>query len=697
MRRKWILGGIGLVIVGLIVILYIIVVTYDFNKLKPKIVQAVREATGRELTLGGDFKLAFGFSPSISVEAVSFQNAPWGSRPEMATMKRLEIQVALLPLIHRRIQLKRLILVEPDILVETDHSGKSNLEFKTAEKPKAGEKREEEREGLPPLVFDEIRIEKGTVTYQDGKKEKTYSIKIDRLTASLPGGEKPTDLSMKGGFNGQTLEIQGTTGPLAELMAPGKPWPLKITAKAGGTTLTVDGSMKEALKARGLDLVINAEGSSLRKIAEFGGVTNVPDVGPFKLSAKITDPAGKLDVTNLKAVLAESDLAGSVELDLSAKPIQVAADLSSRKLDLKPFFAKKEGKVPDTQKAAKPAVKKERVFSSEPLPLEGLKALDARIKMQAGRLQIPGLAFTNLNTDVTLENGNLTVKPLGFILNGGAVNGVFSLRSQENNFDFALNLKADQLDIGSLLKDLEKDQLLEGKLDAEIDLSGRGRSIADWVGGLNGKTIIMMGKGRLHNKYLGLLGADLAKSILRLINPFKKEEDFTQVNCFVNGFDIKNGLATCTALVLDSDPMRIAGGGDINLKDERLNLSFNPSPKEGIGVSGMGKVSLNLGELTKPLRLGGTLAHPSLAIDTQAALTTIGKAAGGAALLGPAGILAALASTSPDDKNPCLTAIEAAKSGGKPGKKAEEKRTATEGAKEGIEGVGKELQKLFNK
>jgi hypothetical protein len=203
----------------------------------------------------------------------------------------------------------------------------------------------------------------------------------------------------------------------------------------------------------------------------------------------------------------------------------------------------------------------------------------------------------------------------------------------------------------------------------------------------------VLGKGQLHNKYLDLLGADLGKIILRLINPFPQKEDFTQVNCFVNGFEIKNGLATCTALVLDTNQMRIAGGGDINLKDERLNLSLNPSPKEGFGVSGVGKVSLNLGELTKPFRLGGTLAHPSLAIDTQAALTTIGKAVAGAASLGSAGILGALASTSPDDKNPCLTAIEAARRGVKPEKKPEESKKLPEDVKTGIE----ELKKLFNK
>ena len=153
MRWKWILAVIGLLFVALIVILYVIMVTFDFNKLKPKIAQAAREATGRELTLGGDFKVAIGFSPSISVDKVDFQNAPWGSRPEMVKVKRLEIQIALLPLIRREIQFKRLILVEPDILVETDRSGKSNLEFKTAEKPKAEEKKGEGRRRITPSGF----------------------------------------------------------------------------------------------------------------------------------------------------------------------------------------------------------------------------------------------------------------------------------------------------------------------------------------------------------------------------------------------------------------------------------------------------------------------------------------------------------------------------------------------------------------
>jgi len=292
MRWKWVVGTIGLLVVGLIVILYIVLVTYDFNKLKPRIAQVAREATGRELTLGGDLKVSLGFSPSISVNDVDFQNAPWSSRPEMAKVKHLEVQIALFPLIRREVQFKRLILVGPDILVETDPSGRSNLEFTPGEKP---EPEREKREGLHFLIFEELRIEKGMMTYRDQKQAKTYSIEIDSLTASLPRGEKATDFSLKGTFNGKPLEIQGTTGPIGALIIPERPWPVKVTVKVGGDTITFEGSVRELLKGKGLDLNFHADGSSIRKVAEFRRFTNVPDLGPFgyvELSSQVGNLTG---------------------------------------------------------------------------------------------------------------------------------------------------------------------------------------------------------------------------------------------------------------------------------------------------------------------------------------------------------------------------------------------------------------------
>lgn len=97
-------------------------------------------------------------------------------------------------------------------------------------------------------------------------------------------------------------------------------------------------------------------------------------------------------------------------------------------------------------------------------------------------------------------------------------------------------------------------------------------------------------------------------------------------------------VAATTAFALDTNEMSVIGEGDVNLRTEEIDLSLNPVPKKGIGTGLADGLSLSLGELARPLKLAGTLAHPSLGIHaTRAAETTV-KAIGSIALFGPAGI-----------------------------------------------------------
>jgi len=182
--------------------------------------------------------------------------------------------------------------------------------------------------------------------------------------------------------------------------------------------------------------------------------------------------------------------------------------------------------------------------------------------------------------------------------------------------------------------------------------------------GLNGKTVLVMGKGRVDNKYIDLLGGDLSSSLFRLLNPFRKETQYTSINCFVSGFNIKDGVASTTAFALNTDYMVVVGEGEINLKTERLNLSLKPVPKHGIGTRLTGRLTVSLSELTRPFKLGGTLAHPSLAVDPTQTAIAFGKAIGGVMLFGPVGIAAALVGSGSGDENSCIAAIEAAKKRG---------------------------------
>jgi uncharacterized protein involved in outer membrane biogenesis len=279
MRWKKILLISALFIITLMVTVYAILATYDYNKFKPRIIQAVREATGRELTLGGDLKVDLGLSAGISIEDISFQNAAWGSQAEMSGAKRLEVQVALLPLIRGRIEFERVMLVKPNFLLEFSQSGESNLDFGDSGEPGGT---------LPALIFHEVEIEKGTFTYNDDELNKTHRLILDRLSFGSTESTKPKELALRGTFNDKPFEISGSLDHFTLSPGTGEELPVKLAVKFGESEATIEGEIEDIVKGEGLAFRLLVEGKTIRDIGKFAGIRGVPDLGPFKLETMVS-------------------------------------------------------------------------------------------------------------------------------------------------------------------------------------------------------------------------------------------------------------------------------------------------------------------------------------------------------------------------------------------------------------------------
>ena len=89
----------------------------------------MKRATGRDLALNGKIGLKPSLWPTIQAADVAFSNPPGFSRPQMATLQGMELQLALLPLLSSRIEIDRLVLIHPDILLETDAAGQPNWQM----------------------------------------------------------------------------------------------------------------------------------------------------------------------------------------------------------------------------------------------------------------------------------------------------------------------------------------------------------------------------------------------------------------------------------------------------------------------------------------------------------------------------------------------------------------------------------------
>ena len=130
MRLFWrILAGIGGLLLLLLIAVAIAISTVDVKSFIGPIQKRVKDATGRDLTVGGGVDLKFSLEPKLVVQDVTLSNASWAKSPQMLTAKRVEVQFALLPLLHRDFQIRSFALIEPKIALETDAKGAGNWEF----------------------------------------------------------------------------------------------------------------------------------------------------------------------------------------------------------------------------------------------------------------------------------------------------------------------------------------------------------------------------------------------------------------------------------------------------------------------------------------------------------------------------------------------------------------------------------------
>lgn len=101
--------------------------------------------------------------------------------------------------------------------------------------------------------------------------------------------------------------------------------------------------------------------------------------------------------------------------------------------------------------------------------------------------------------------------------------------------------------------------------------------------------------------------------------------------------------------MFDTDVVNVLGGGTIDLKDERLDLTLNPQPKVA-----------SIASLRSPLYVAGTLAKPGAGPDT----TRLAAKGIGALVLGiiaaPLAI-APLVETGPGQSSDCGRLIQEAK------------------------------------
>jgi uncharacterized protein involved in outer membrane biogenesis len=427
MSWKKILITAAILMVVLITAAYVILLNLDFNRYKPQIAQLVFEATGRKLTIEGNIDVAVGIRPTLVVENVGFENAGWGSLPDLARVKRLEAQLAFLPLIWGKLDFAHLVLIEPEVIVEFDSQGTSNFAFDTSSDEKAPEKIP-----VPPLIFSDILVEKGNFIFQDRQSDIRFSVRIDSLEGQIEGFDKPLRLDFKGAFDEIPLSLEGTVGPIWAWVESGYPLPANLTATAGGATATIVGELRDPINIKDLAFNIAARGSSVAEIARLAGLSGVPKLGAFNLTANLNDSAGRLAVEKVDIQI------GSRALVALALTGEVKDVFTLQGVNLN-FAANAE----DSANLSR--------FGLPALPVRGPVQLRAQISDPEAKV--------------------LTTSDLSFILNEYEVNGQLNLNLAGKVPFLAANLTSQTFGIGPFNLDFKMSGPVEKPVVKKLDLN----------------------------------------------------------------------------------------------------------------------------------------------------------------------------------------------------------------------------------
>ncbi len=674
MKIKWIVTGLVALVVAVVVAGVAILSTMDFEELRGVIEAEAKEATGRELKIAGPIDLKISLTPAIAVEDVRFANAAWGSRADMISIRRFELEVALLPLLSGDIQVKRLVVVQPDILLETDKEGRGNWEMTAP-----AEKAEEEAGPVTLPSFDRVVVRDAVLTYRDGQTGEEFHLRLSKLAALKTSRAVPLEIAFEGAYNEIPFHAEGAVGLIRNLVGAG-PYPVQLNVEVGGATVTIDGRIAEPMTGRGLDLKIHARGQSLADLAALGGA-ELPPLGPYDLGVQVAGDGKAFKLTGLTAKVGSSDIAGNATVALGGARPAVNGTFTAGTLNIQDF-------APPAQAAA-PAQDGERrfVFTEDPLPLQALEALDAKIKLSVKRLTLnKGLALTDLDLSLVLKKGNLKVKPFSAGFAGGKLAGDLNLNAGKKVPSLTVNLTASGIDYGGLLKTLEVTDGVTGTFDAEVRLRGAGASARAIAASLGGRIEVIGGQGSVDNDLVQTAGAGL----IQMLSGWSEGGGDLRINCIVVRLPVEGGVATGEAILLDTAAATVGATGSIDLRDESLDLRVTPQAKQ-----------TSLMSLAVPFLIKGTLTAPSVGPDPVG--TALGAAKIAGLFINPLAAGAALVlESAPTDQNPCVAALErpaqapaqgASQGASQPPQETTVIEDAAKGAGSAIEGVGEGITK----
>jgi len=670
-------------LVVLLAALVVIIAFFDWNRIKPSLNAKVSEELNRPFAINGNLAVIWQREPEeggwrawvpwphVVAQDLSLGNPDWSKKPQMVTLKRVELRISPLALLAQRLVIPRIDLTEPNADLQRLADGRANWTFKFDPKDPNAEPSN--------WVVDigAIGFDKGHVILDDQNLKTQLDLIIDPLGKPIPfsdivgnkaaktaseKGAAPQDyafaLKVKGQYHGQTLAGEGKVGGLLALQDAARPFPLQAKMKIADTRVELAGTLTDPLNLGALDLRLKLAGTSLGNLYPLTGIT-LPDTPPYEtdghLIAKLQEAGGAVfRYEEFNGKIGQSDIHGSLVYVASQPRPKLSGSLVSNQLlfaDLAPLI----GADSNAEQKARGGESKQpadKVLPVEEFKTERWRVMDADVEFTGKRIvHSEKLPFNDLYTHLILTDGVLSLEPLRFGVAGGNLDAQIRLNGRTEPLEGRAKLTARKFKLKQLFPTFELMKTSFGELNGDADITGRGNSVAKLLGTANGNLKLLINDGAISRELMELAGLNVGNYVVGKI--FGDKE--VKINCAAADFDIQAGLATTRLFVFDTENAIVYIDGTANMATEQLDLTITPESKGWRLIS-----------LRSPLYVRGKFIKPDAGVK---AVPLMLRGAGMVALgviAAPAAGLLALVAPSGGEPNQCAPLLEQMKAGKAP-------------------------------
>ncbi len=233
---------------------------------------------------------------------------------------------------------------------------------------------------------------------------------------------------------------------------------------------------------------------------------------------------------------------------------------------------------------------------------DSLRGFSAHMALTADRLQWRGMNFTQVKSDISNQQGLLTINQLQGELDGGLISLPGTLDARTDTAEASFQPKLDNVEIATILNAFNYSLNLTGKLSLAGDFSGQRIDADDFRRNWQGQAHLQMSDTRTE----GLNFQQLVQQAVARSTNVQAQENYdnaTRLDSMSSDLLLDSGEVTLKSMQGQSELMALSGQGSLNLLKEDCDMRFNVRVLGG--WKGEGKLIDKLKQTAIPLRIYG--------------------------------------------------------------------------------------------